>query len=152
MSKFLLTLCAFGLFLSSALAQEKSIEELDKRSGRIMAVEGLQKERVNRVVASGAKQRIGFFTALNPDCTSSGEVSVRITKQPEHGTTETAATTSFPSYPKENLRARCNEHKVRGQQVYYKSAEKYVGDDELELLILFPAGFAWEVQVGISVR
>jgi hypothetical protein len=50
------------------------------------------------------------------------------------------------------VRARCNEHKVRGQQVYYKSAEKYVGDDELELLILFPAGFAWEVQVGISVR
>jgi hypothetical protein len=97
MSKFLLTLCAFGLFFSSALAQEKSIEELDKRSNRIMAVEGLQKERINRVVASGAKQRIGFFTALNPDCTSSGEVSVRITKQPEHGTTETAATTSFPS-------------------------------------------------------
>jgi hypothetical protein len=32
MSKFLLTLCAFGLFFSSALAQEKSLEELDKRS------------------------------------------------------------------------------------------------------------------------
>jgi hypothetical protein len=26
-------------------------------------------------------------------------------------------------------------------QVNYKSAEKYVGSDELELLVLFPAGF-----------
>jgi hypothetical protein len=152
MSKFLLTVCAFGLFFSSALAQEKSLEQLDKEGSRIWGVEGLRKEQMTRVVVSGTKQRIGFFTALNPDCTSSGDVNIRVTKQPEHGTTETGATTNFPNYPKENLRARCNEHKVRGQQIYYKSAEKYVGDDELDLLVLFPAGFAWEVHVNISVR
>jgi hypothetical protein len=28
-------------------------------------------------------------------------------------------------------------------QVNYKTAEKYVGDDALDLLILFPAAFAW---------
>ena len=72
MSKFLLTVCAFGLFFSSALAQEKSLEELDKRSSRIMVTEGLQKEEINRIVASGTKQRIGFYTALHPDCTASG--------------------------------------------------------------------------------
>lgn len=96
MSKLLLALCAFGLLLSSALAQEKSLDELDKRSRRIMATEGLQKEDINRVVASGTKQRIGFFSALNPDCTASGEVNVRVTKQPEHGAVEMSATTSFP--------------------------------------------------------
>jgi hypothetical protein len=37
-------------------------------------------------------------------------------------------------------------------QVNYKSAEKYVGSDELELLVLFPAGFAWEVRYNIDVR
>jgi hypothetical protein len=37
-------------------------------------------------------------------------------------------------------------------QVNYKSAEKYVGSDELELLVFFPAGFAWEVHFDISVR
>jgi hypothetical protein len=74
-------------------------------------------------------------------------VNVRVTKEPEHGTVETSATTSFPSYPKENLRHRCNEHKVRNQQVYYKSAEKYVGDDMLDLLVLFPAGFGWELHI-----
>jgi hypothetical protein len=139
------------IFLS-AIAQEKSLEEIDKRSSRIMAVEGLQKEQITRVVASGTKQRIGFFTALNPNCTSSGEVTVRVTKEPEHGAVETTAATNFAAYPKENVRSRCNEHKVRGKQVNYKSAEKYVGDDELDLLILFPAGFAWEVHINISVR
>jgi hypothetical protein len=37
MSKFLLTVCAFGLLFSSALAQEKSREELDRESLRIWA-------------------------------------------------------------------------------------------------------------------
>jgi hypothetical protein len=57
MQSLLLTVLAFGLLSSSALAEEKSFEEPDKRSSRIMAVEGLQKEQINRVVLSGAKTR-----------------------------------------------------------------------------------------------
>jgi hypothetical protein len=34
-----------------------------------------------RFVASGAKQRIGFYASLNPDCTATGDVNVRVTKQ-----------------------------------------------------------------------
>ena len=45
------------------------------------------------------------------------------------------------------LTTKCNEHKVN-----YKSAEKYVGDDAFDLLVLFPAGIAWEVHYDISVR
>jgi len=99
-SKFLLTVCAFGLLFSSALAQDKSLEQLDKERNRIWAAEGLNKEEVTRVVASGTKQRVGGFTALNPDCTASGDVNVRVTKQPEHGTVEIAAGTFFPSLKK----------------------------------------------------
>jgi hypothetical protein len=65
---------------------------------------------------------------------------------------ETVATTDYPYFSKENIRYKCNDHKVRGMQVNYKSAEKYVGNDELELLVLFPNGFAWEVHIDISVR
>jgi len=39
-----------------------------------------------------------------------------------------------------------------GQQVNYKSAEKYIGSDTLELLVLFPGGFAREVHLDINVR
>jgi hypothetical protein len=37
-------------------------------------------------------------------------------------------------------------------QINYKSAEKYTGDDALDLLVLFPAGTAWEVHFDVSVR
>jgi hypothetical protein len=66
--------------------------------------------------------------------------NIRVTKQPEHGSAEIATTTNYPNYPKENVRARCNEHKVRGVQITYKSAEKYVGSDELgRVLVNRPA-------------
>ena len=85
-------------------------------------------------------------------CNASGDVNIRVTKQPEHGTVETITATNFPAFPKENIRARCNNHKVRGVQVNYKSAEKYVGDDTLDLLVLFPGAFGGEVHLNINVR
>jgi hypothetical protein len=66
MKNLLLTVLAFGLLSSSAFAQE-----------------GLDKKQFTRVVASGKNQRIGFFTHLNPDCSATGNVEIRVTKQPE---------------------------------------------------------------------
>jgi hypothetical protein len=63
-----------------------------------------------------------------------------------------ATATNFPSFPKENIRARCNQHKVRGMQVNYKAAEKYTGKDEFDLLVLYPGGFGQEVHLNINVR
>jgi hypothetical protein len=136
MKSLLLTVLAFGLLAPSAFAEE-----------------GLEKKQFTRVVASRTNQRIGFYTALNPDCTAQqGNFAVRVAKKPEHGNVETINMMNFPNYPKESIRARCNQHKVKGIQVNYKSEDKYVGSDELELLVLFPAGFAWEVRYEISVR
>src|SRR5215470_9114208 len=95
MSKFLLTVCAFGLLLSSAFAQEKSSEQYREQQSHIFGIEGQQSHTFNRVIASGAKQRIGFYASLNPDCSATGDVNVRVTKQPEHGTVEAVATTDY---------------------------------------------------------
>jgi hypothetical protein len=101
MSKFLLTVCAFGLLLPSAFAQDKSPEQLREERSHIFGIEGQESQTINRVIASGAKQRIGFYASLNPDCTATGDVNVRVTKQPEHGTVEIVATTDYAHYPKE---------------------------------------------------
>ena len=82
MSKFLLTVCAFGLLWSFALAEEKSSEQYREESNQIFGVEGLQKVNWTRIVASGTNQRIGFFYAVNPDCSASGDINIRFTKQP----------------------------------------------------------------------
>ena len=150
MSKFLLTVCAFGLLLSSAFAEEKSREQLREERSHIFGVEGQENQTFTRVIASGAKQRLDFYAAVNPDCTATGDVNVRITKQ--HGTVETTTSTDYTHFPKENIRFKCNEHKVKGMLVNYKSAEKYTGNDEFDLLILYPGGVAREVHYDISVR
>ena len=84
MSKFLLAVCVFGLLFSSALAQEKSLDELDRESARIWGAEGLQRLQFARTVPSGTNQ-CEFLHATNPDCTPSGDINVRVIKQPEHG-------------------------------------------------------------------
>jgi hypothetical protein len=135
MKNLLLTALAFGLLSSSASAEG-----------------GLQKKQFNRVVASDTNQRIGFYHAVNPDCSASGVVNVRMTKKPEHGTVEITPTTHFPNFPKDSVHFKCNQHKVKGMQINYKSAEKYVGDDAFDLLVLFPGGSGWEVHYDMSVR
>jgi hypothetical protein len=139
MSKLLLTVCAFGLLLSPAFAEEKSREQYREEQSHIFGVEGLESQSFTRLVASGAKQRIDFHASLNPDCSATGDVNVRVTKQPEHGTVEIVATTDYAHYPKENIRSKCNQHKVKGTLVNYKAAEKYTGNDEFDLLILYPS-------------
>ena len=152
MSKLLLTVCAFGLLLSSAFAQERTPEQLREERSHIFGIEGEESQRLTRVVASGAKQRMNFYASLNPDCSATGDVNVRVTKQPEHGTVETVATTDYIHYAKENIRSKCNQHKVKGMLVNYKSAEKYTGNDEFDLLIIFPNGLAWEHHFDMRVR
>jgi hypothetical protein len=152
MSKFLLTVCAFGLLLSSAFAEDRTPEQLRQERQHIFGIEGLENQTFSRIVASGTKQRIGFYASVNPDCSATGDINVRVTKQPEHGTVETVATTGYAHWSKENSRSKCSQHKVKGMQVNYKSAEKYVGDDALDLLILFPTGVAWEFHFDIRVR
>ena len=87
MKNLLIAVLAFGLLSSSAFAQEAPRP-------------GLEKKQFTRVVASEAKQPIGFYTSLNPDCTARGDVNVRVTKQPERGTVEISTATNFPGYPK----------------------------------------------------
>src|SRR5262245_27654582 len=111
MSKFLLTVCAFGLLLSFAFAEEKSPEQHREESNQI----GLQKMNWTRVVASGIIERIGFFYAVNPDCSASGDINIRITKQPEHGTAQPDAAPGFHNYERENMRYSCNKHRLQGQ-------------------------------------
>jgi hypothetical protein len=152
MSKFLVTVCIFGLLLSSAFSQEKTPEQLREERSHIFGIEGQESQTLTRVVASGPTQRIDFYAAINPDCIATGDLNVRVTKQPKHGTVETVARTEYAHYSKENIRSQCNQHKVKGMLINYKAAEKYTGNDEFDLLILYPGGLAREIHYDISVR
>jgi hypothetical protein len=151
MKTLLLTTCVLALLSTLSFAQEKSPEQLREERGRIFGIEGMETETFSRNVASGTKQRIGFYASVNPDCSAVGDVAVRVTKQPEHGAIEMSTITDYVHFSKENVRSKCNQHKVKGTAVFYK-AEKYTGSDELDLLVLFPHGGAWEHHFNINVR
>jgi hypothetical protein len=114
MKKLALSVCVFGLLLSSAFAEDKTPEQLREERQHIFSIEGLESQTFSRVVASGTKQRIGFYASVNPDCSATGDINVRVTKQPEHGTVETVATTGYAHWSKENTRSKCSQHKVKG--------------------------------------
>jgi hypothetical protein len=112
---------------------------------------GAVKKGVHRFVASGKSTVIAFYATANPDCASAGEITVRVTKQPEHGNVAIVDTTDFPVGFSEPF-AHCDWKKTRGVRVTYKSAPKFIGDDLVELLVLLPDGRAWEVRMTIDVK
>jgi hypothetical protein len=149
--KKLLTVVAVALLSSSAFAAEKTQTQED--SDHIFGVEGKRKFQFTRFISSEKSQRIGFFTALNPDCTVMGEIEVRITKEPKHGKIEAVTDTDgYPNYPKTSNRYKCIEHKVQGTQVSYTSEANYTGNDAVDLLVLFPTGMPYEVHYNVRVR
>ena len=97
MSKFLLTVCAFGLLLSSASAQETLTDtELLRR-------DGLVKKHLQRFVPSGKSRMVGFFTGAHADCSvwELKAMDVQTTNAPEHGTVEIVPGESFMTFAKD---------------------------------------------------
>jgi len=105
-----------------------------------------------RFVPTGEERTIGFFTSLHPDCSVDDRVVVRITSKPEHGTAASEDAERFTFYPRENPRSACNEKKVRGAAVTYKSHDGYIGGDTFQILIIYPDGWATEATYTMLVR
>src|SRR5262245_33481069 len=143
MSKFLLTVCAFGLLLSSAFAQEWTKEERQS---------GVQRLEFTRHVSSGAKRTIEFVNAVNPDCSIPEGLEVKKTSEPTHGTVEIVPSQGFAQFAKDNPRSKCNDRKIHGFNLNYKSANGYRGPDEFDIFVMYPNGFAREVHFNMNVR
>lgn len=105
-----------------------------------------------RFVPTAEERTIGFYTAINPDCTQSDRTVVRIIAPPEHGTASFQNGEMYTSFPRENPRSACNDKRVPGAMVKYKSEEGYTGGDTFRALIIYPDGSATEATYNIVVR
>jgi opacity protein-like surface antigen len=152
MRKLLTTAAMLAMLAPAAFAQDKTPDQLREEANTIWNHDGIRQEKYTRVVISGTKTRLGFFHMLNPDCSARNDIAFRVTKEPEHGTIDTAAATDYAHYRKDTIRYKCNQQKVRGTEIKYKSADKYAGDDSAEVTVIFGDGFAWEVHYDIKVR
>jgi hypothetical protein len=114
-------------------------------------LDGVQKLELTRVVQAGKKARLYFSYAVLPDCSNAtGETTVKVTTEPEHGTIEVVAGEGFPSFPPENIRAKCNTKRIQGKIVSYKSANGYTGADKFEMSVFLPGGFVREVTYNLN--
>ena len=106
---------------------------------------------VDRSAVSGRPQRIYIFYSVNPDCSSRGEVDVRIVSPPAHGEVHLEKGHDFPNYGRDNPRAECNRQEVPAQALFYKSSAGYSGPDAVVIEALYPDGNSYATRIRIDV-
>ncbi len=105
-----------------------------------------------KTVAAGTTLRLIFAYSVNPDCTSRGLNTIRVTEQPTHGAARVQKTTDFPKFPPSNIRWDCNEAKVPGVALLYTPAPGFSGSDYLGFELISVEGADREFRVALTVK
>lgn len=136
----------FMVFVSAVTALAQSTMTNDKLFSSI------KPEMNQSFVASNLKTRISWFSSMNPDCSSDGEIQYRILKKPSHGEISIVNDLGFPSYPNDNVRSSCNSKKLPTLNIFYKPSDGYIGEDHLEFVVLYPDGTAtrWDYSIIVA--
>jgi hypothetical protein len=145
---------AMGLGIMKKLdaATIADVQSVDSTPGTPTGAPASQNLRLNRAAVSGVRLRLAFETALNPDCSVLGQTVIRSLKSPSHGTATIEDTKDFTAYEAANQRYHCNEKRVPGTAIYYKSAREYTGPDSASYEIIYPSGIRRQVDVDITVN
>ena len=107
---------------------------------------------VYKVVRSGALAPMGFHYYLGDGCRSPGPVVINLVTPPRNGEVSEGPRSRRPTYASGRHLAACNGIRVRGLQVYYRSAPGYTGPDSYVVERVFPNGDAQRFRIGVSVR
>ena len=87
---------------------------------------------------AGMRQRVGFFTGANPDCTTTQLPGVKVTLMPLHGQISTAQGEVEEVYLIGTKRYDCNGHKEPATELFYTSAPDFAGTDAFAIIVNFP--------------
>lgn len=107
---------------------------------------------ISKAALSGKQLILAGFYSVNPDCTSGGVPTVRVTEAPKHGAMTMVEETGFPGFPKENPRNACNAMKLPVANVKYQSEPDYVGNDAVTVEVIFPDGIYRTQTINIVVK
>jgi hypothetical protein len=103
-------------------------------------------------VAADHQARVYYTYSTNPDCTSFGQVIVRLTQAPQHGRVTIRNATVYPNFPASNIRSVCNRRRVPGVEAHYIPERGYTGPDSVSFETIFPDGLYRQSTATISVR
>jgi hypothetical protein len=116
------------------------------------AVAAARPVELNRAIAIGQKARIEFLYSIQPDCSSNGQINVRILESPQHGTLTVENGQGFSNFPKDNQRYDCNTRKSDGTLVFYEPESGFSGKDSITLDIIWPLGQSAKWHYSVEVK
>jgi hypothetical protein len=105
-----------------------------------------------KTALSEARTSVHSFYNLTPDCNQNGTITVRVLKQPLHGTLEIENGRGFTNYAADNIRAKCNAQEVELTRVWYKSNIDFKGRDQTQMETFFSTGSSIKTTIQITVK
>ena len=109
-------------------------------------------QTVTPTVTPGKQSQVDFFYALDPDCSTRGPGDTRLIKKPEHGSVEIVQGSSFPKYPESSPWFHCNNKKLPGTLVMYKSEDGFAGKDHFDVEFIGPRGADLITRYVVTVK
>ena len=103
-------------------------------------------------VVAGHQVRVIWAYALNPDCSSYGQIVVRITQPPQHGRVIIKNARGFPNFASSNTYSVCNTRRVAGVEAWYRAAMGYTGPDSVGFEAIYPTGSYRQTTSNVQVR
>jgi hypothetical protein len=96
---------------------------------RVGVLTDIEAKPIVREVHSGAKTQIGYQVNLTPDCIQPANLELIVVSAPGHGKVTTQPGTTYPNFPKDNVRFACNRLAVPSVDVMYQSNADFRGKD-----------------------
>jgi len=118
--------------------------------GLLVTASTVQAQSLTAIAGHPVKLYTGYST--NPDCTSEGDLQVRVTQAPQHGRITVKTAGVFPNFPASNVRSACNRRRVPGVLVHYVSERGYSGFDQLGFQVIFPNGASRTFSGSVTVQ
>jgi len=141
-----------GFLLAIAALSPAGAEDYLVHIQPLRAEGGYKKVETSEAVIGAAPLVVWRNSSLNPDCSSTGDASLRIVHPPEHGTAVISTEPFYPNYAKGNVRYACNTQKTPGNRAIYTASVGYVGRDHLVLEGSTGSGTVRRISVTIDVR
>lgn len=118
----------------------------------LVSVGSAQAWSINKTVVAGKTIVLAGYMSINEDCSSMGEVVVRITTQPTHGVAVAKKGVFHPAFPRENVRSACNVRALPSLNLEYHAASDYTGSDYVSVEIIYPSGADKTEDFAIEVK
>lgn len=97
-------------------------------------------DSIYMTMPAGGKLFLYGYWSIYPDCTSRGEVNLRVITKPSHGNIVIGRGTTYPNAVPADPRSVCNTHRVSSMNVEYKPKRGFIGTDSVAVEAISPLG------------